>query len=410
MRRKADGQFGALKVLRDEHVDNSERRQRMANEVVALQRLDVHGVPRVLEHNMERVQQKEASLYLIEEWIEGKTFLQLPGDAPLHLDEALRITQRVAEILERCHEVGVLHRDIKPDNILLRQQDRFPFLVDFGIAYTQPEDPDAGTPLTGVGQELGNRFFRIPDFAPGRLKRDQRSDVTMLVGVLFFLLTGKYPRVIADERGLPPHEARADLFPKEAVEDPRWNRVIRIFQVGFQASIDYRFQSARQFREALEDAQRPSAELSPLLAQAVEALRTLLTSRAAEEAKKRTQAIETASDALFAELQRLVNQHGFRYQRGGLNRAVPGKLQEFLIGFGIEGMPKPTVLLVHSVEVADGAATLRYRLDNEPACEYFKWPAADIARLREEMLRHAESMFAEAVEVLRRKLSLDFSS
>jgi serine/threonine-protein kinase len=174
----------------------------------------------------------------------GYTF-KVRGWPTTKVVEALNISRELARIVERCHEAGVGHRDIKPDNIIIDPSTSHLILVDFGTAwYAAGEDgPDAFR--TDWGQELGNWFLRIPDLAAGRDRRDLRKDLVFIVGVLFYLLTGRTPRVLADERTRPPHESLAESVPDSLTSSSEWKFIKRFFEVGFQASIDHRFGSVR---------------------------------------------------------------------------------------------------------------------------------------------------------------------
>jgi hypothetical protein len=130
-------------------------------------------------------------------------------------------------------------------------------LVDFGLSSNVNERDGFETP---VGQEIGNRFLRVPEFRPESANRDDsRTDLTLAVGILFFLLTRQNPRVLLDEQGRFPHQ-RSDataLLKRTAIPQPE--RLIRIFDQGFQHDLDRRFQSAEILREALQAILEPEA-------------------------------------------------------------------------------------------------------------------------------------------------------
>jgi serine/threonine protein kinase len=188
--RRADGVIGALKELHPAHLADTERRERMAREVRALERVQGMGVSAVLDHNMRFVDDTSVPLYFVSGWVEGKTLQNQTGGRALPIEDALRITRELAEVVARCHAVGVCHRDIKPDNIVVGSNDSRLTLVDFGIAFAEA-DPEESDFRTEPAQELGNRFLRIPDLSAGQEeRRDPRSDVTLVVGVLFTCCRG----------------------------------------------------------------------------------------------------------------------------------------------------------------------------------------------------------------------------
>jgi serine/threonine-protein kinase len=242
----------ALKSLHPENLGSSERRYRMQQEVHLLRLLAGNGVPCVLASNVEAWDTPGTPLYAIVEWVDGPTLADFCGGRPQEIDVALPIVTALIDIVRRCHAAGVLHRDIKPDNVILHGGDiARPVLIDFGMGWAASDESMFGEFSTGAGQELGNRFLRLPEYAPGHHVRDTRSDVTMLVAILFYLLTGAAPRVLLDPTGRMPHEAMLERFSIQSRADVRWERLRRVFNVGFQQRLDMRFVDAEQFAAAL---------------------------------------------------------------------------------------------------------------------------------------------------------------
>jgi serine/threonine-protein kinase len=257
VRRRTDQVVGALKCIHEKDLNNTERRYRMRQEVDALRLLSGQGTPIVYEANDEQWEAKGRPLYLVTQWIEGPNLSDLLRSGPISLDSALSITVRLLETLDRFHNTNIVHRDLKPDNIIIEQSDpQRPYIVDFGMSWTRPEEGQEQDFSTGPGQEIGNRFLRLPEYAPGRDHRDERSDLSMIVGVLLYMITGQAPRVLLDEQGRMPHESLADKVPSGVKGDPRWGRLRRVFHIGFQQDLAMRFQSAQQLQGYL-------ANLSP---------------------------------------------------------------------------------------------------------------------------------------------------
>ena len=239
---RAGTRYGAYKELHPEHLRTTERRKRMRREVEILERLDIEGVPKVFEHNIDNVDKVGTPLYLITDWIEGETLEKRINGRPEFLDSSLAIARDAARILQACHAAQVLHRDIKADNVMVNRDSGKVHIIDFGIAWTKA-DPGVPDIRTKNQQDLRNRWFSIPDLASGRLRQDPRTDITQLLGVLIYMLTGQAPKVLADEQGRPPHKALLDVLPKPTRLDPRWYRLEQIFDKGFSANINERFQS-----------------------------------------------------------------------------------------------------------------------------------------------------------------------
>lgn len=120
-----------LKVLRKQ--EDTERRKRMYREVQALRLLQHPSIPRVVESNTDQYADSEVPLYFVANYIEGQTLEARVSQERLRPDEAVRLVIQIADTLHFCHQNGFIHRDIKPDNIVLRGGNiNEPALIDFG--------------------------------------------------------------------------------------------------------------------------------------------------------------------------------------------------------------------------------------------------------------------------------------
>jgi serine/threonine-protein kinase len=131
-------------------------------------------------------------LYYVMPFVEGASLRErLRRDGPLPVDEALRITREVADALGRAHAMGIVHRDVKPENILL--QDNHAMVADFGIA--RVFDGTTTQSLTMTGMAIGTPVYMSPEQASGESAVDGRSDIYSLACVTFEMLTGEPPYV-----------------------------------------------------------------------------------------------------------------------------------------------------------------------------------------------------------------------
>lgn len=105
------------------------------------------------------------------------------------VQEALRVTSQIADALSYAHEQGIVHRDIKPDNVLFRERDDSVVLTDFGIAKSLHNEQNQ---LTQAGSTVGTPKYMSPEQARGQ-KVDGRSDLYSLGCMLFEMLTGRTP-------------------------------------------------------------------------------------------------------------------------------------------------------------------------------------------------------------------------
>lgn len=419
VRHRLDGRLGARKDLHSDLLGRTERRRRMAREVLALQEVQGEGIPTVLDENMDSVDELEAPLFFVSGWIQGPTLEQYVGGRPRSIERSLEITRALAEIVRRCHDVDVYHRDIKPDNVVIDQAASTPVLVDFGTAWAKAEPINAQL-QTEIGQELGNRFLRIPDLAAGREKRDPRADITLLIGILFFMLTGKAPRSLIYENGQPPHEAMSDAFPDTTVSDPGWTLVQRIFRVGFQPNVDQRFQTADDLIQYIDgvlnsvERSQPINRLQDALTSYQELLRTTIVQSMQEIEQAMLQASRNLENRLeaMADENELMSRHwaGYSTVREG------GRIVEFSHGLCRQEAWDPIVHVLHRVElVGDKRSFVRASYQSEARIgditetghfqeTYYEGPAADTDRLEEELMARAEDIFAQALAVLGEKI------
>jgi serine/threonine-protein kinase len=127
--------------------------------------------------------------FYVMDFVEGESLQhRLEREGPIPLKDALKIASDVGEALQYAHEHGVIHRDIKPGNILLAGGHAL--LTDFGIAKSTT---NAGTTLTTEGAALGTAPYMSPEQAGGEKRVDARSDVYGLAAVLYEMLVGEPP-------------------------------------------------------------------------------------------------------------------------------------------------------------------------------------------------------------------------
>jgi serine/threonine protein kinase len=141
-------------------------------------------------------------LYYTMPFIEGDSLRALlDGDGPLSIPRALSITRDVAEALEYAHSKNIVHRDVKPENVLIERATGRGLVTDFGIARAIERAADIST-LTSTGLTLGTPTYMSPEQAAGELDIDGRSDVYSLGCVLHELVTGTPPFVGKNMRAI----------------------------------------------------------------------------------------------------------------------------------------------------------------------------------------------------------------
>ena len=170
-RRLGAGGFGTVYEAHDERLDRrvalkviaSDGRpdERVRREAQAVARLDHPGIVAVFDAGEE-----EGSRYLISELVEGSTLAQLESAGALSDRDVVRIGLSLADALAHAHERGVVHRDVKPQNVMVPAHPRSPYgaakLTDFGVAHLAGDEP-----LTRTGDVVGTLAYMAPEQAAG---------------------------------------------------------------------------------------------------------------------------------------------------------------------------------------------------------------------------------------------------
>lgn len=193
------GRTVALKILADELSTNDTFRTRFQRESQAAAMLqEPHVIP---IHDWGEI---DGSLYIDMRLVQGQTLLDLIAEGPLAPSRAVAIIGQVAAALDAAHAEGLIHRDVKPQNIIVTPAD-FVYLVDFGIAQTKG-DPR----LTTVGTQIGTLNYMAPERFNDKATTPA-VDVYSLACVLYEALTGDAPfagdsleHLVAGHLVLPP--------------------------------------------------------------------------------------------------------------------------------------------------------------------------------------------------------------
>ncbi|GAA3463997.1 protein kinase [Saccharothrix longispora] len=174
----------ALKRLSPAYHDDEAFRARFRREAQIVARLrEPHVIP------IHAYGEIDGRLYLDMRLVEGSDLTELIAAGPLEADRAVRIVEQVASALDAAHADGLVHRDVKPSNVLVAPGD-FVYLVDFGIA--RSASPTA-THITASGEVVGTLDYMAPERFDGGGVVDGRADVYALACLLFACLTGRRP-------------------------------------------------------------------------------------------------------------------------------------------------------------------------------------------------------------------------
>jgi serine/threonine protein kinase len=191
------GRIVAVKVLLPHVASDAELKQRFEREARTLAALTHPHICAVFDvgHQAPAAGSDQGVDYLVMEYLEGETLAARLARGPLPLDEALQHATQIAAALETAHQMGVIHRDLKPGNIMLTAGGTK--VLDFGLAKALGGDapsPDlTQTPARSVTREgwlLGTPAYMSPEQARGKAV-DRRADLWAFGCVLFEMLTGK---------------------------------------------------------------------------------------------------------------------------------------------------------------------------------------------------------------------------
>lgn len=256
------GRAVAVKLLRRNLADDSTFRTRFRLEAQAASRMANPTIVRVYDAGEDSEVDPSGTVhpvpYIVMELVHGELLKDIIADGPVPLTDALRYTDGILEALEYSHRAGVVHRDIKPGNVMVTPEGQIK-VMDFGIARAVS---DSSTTVAETTNIIGTAAYFSPEQAKGEAV-DARADLYSTGVVLYELLTGRPPF-----RGETPvavayqHVSEQPATPSELNEDlPRTLDLVALRALAkdpFQ-----RFQTAAEFRAALDaanDGREPSKQ------------------------------------------------------------------------------------------------------------------------------------------------------
>jgi len=175
----------AIKRMRPEALRDPSRRERLRREARAAARLSHPNVVQV--YDLEEDEERGDAIVL--EYVQGQTIADLLRAGPLPVEQAAELAGQVAEGLAAAHAAGLVHRDLKAENVVVTAEGRAKIL-DFGLV--KPLDPGADSTMTEQGAVLGTYRAMAPEQAEGG-EVDARADLFSLGVLLYEMLTGRSP-------------------------------------------------------------------------------------------------------------------------------------------------------------------------------------------------------------------------
>jgi len=205
----------AIKLLPPELAFRSEIKSRFLREAETAAQLSHPNIVPIYT-----VDEQEGLVFFVMAYVSGDNLAKrLHERGVLTVDETRKVLREVADALAYAHDRGVVHRDIKPDNILLDQTSGRPLVTDFGIARAMDSEGDSR--LTATGMAIGTPAYMSPEQAAGEREIDGRSDLYSLGILGYQMLTGEPPFVAGStpamlvkhisERPIPVEQRRTDV-------------------------------------------------------------------------------------------------------------------------------------------------------------------------------------------------------
>ncbi len=240
--RQPDGKVVALKVLRPE-LAVTVTADRFFREIEVLSRFDHPGIARLLDSG-----ETDLLIYYVMEYIEGPNLRQhLRRVKRVTTNDTLHIAYDLLDAITQAHEAHIVHRDVKPENIILSPKG--PVLVDFGIARAIAQ---SGTDrLTRSGFSVGTSSYMSPEQVRGAKEIDHRSDLYSIGCVLFECLTGNPPFTAEREEAVLRLHIEGKAPKVRSIRSDVPDELATIIDKALAAEPEDRWQSAKEMRNAV---------------------------------------------------------------------------------------------------------------------------------------------------------------
>jgi serine/threonine protein kinase len=194
-RHKALGRQVAIKVLRPEQYSRGDLIQRFFQEARTVNQINHEHIVEIFDFVQEPGPNGPSAVYCVMELLSGQSLATAVETGHVSLQRTLSIVRQLCDALSAAHKVGVVHRDVKPDNIFLIErawQRDYVKVLDFGVAKLTHADPDAPLISTMDGAIIGTPMCMAPEQAAGQAV-DWRADIYATGVILYLLLSGKLP-------------------------------------------------------------------------------------------------------------------------------------------------------------------------------------------------------------------------
>jgi eukaryotic-like serine/threonine-protein kinase len=240
-----DDRTVAIKILKDEFLGNDEFIRRFKNESKAIAVLSHPNIVKVFDVSFgDRIQ------YIVEEFIDGITLKDyLDQQKEIKWKEAIHFTVQILRALQHAHEKGVVHRDIKPQNIMLLQDGTIK-VTDFGIARFSRNET-----RTMTDKAIGSVHYIAPEQARGDLT-DEKADIYSVGVMLYEMITGRLPFEADSAVSVAIMQLQADPKPPKEINPAIPDGLEEITLKAMQKNPTQRYQSAAEMLRDIESFRR----------------------------------------------------------------------------------------------------------------------------------------------------------
>jgi serine/threonine protein kinase len=239
---RRDGRIVAVKIMPPHMAANPVLLKRFEQEFKAAKKLDHPNIVRALDFD-----DAASSPYLVMEFVEGESLgQQLERKGPMAEADAIKVIAQVAQGLHRAHKIGLIHRDVKPDNVLV-STDGVAKLADLGLV----KEAETDLNLTKTGRGLGTPHFMAPEQFRNAKNVDVRCDIYSLGATLYQMVTGELPFKSTGPLDAWMKKIQNDLRPPRDIVPALSERVNWAILRAMSADADQRPHSCREFIEDL---------------------------------------------------------------------------------------------------------------------------------------------------------------